>query len=227
LSRAVELAVKYASLVMIPASVAVIVFSRDLVYLTYGRGYVLAPQYLVLLSALYLLTGIGYLILGSFLSGVAETRTVLLMSILTLGLYLPLGLAFTWLWGPYGLLLALFLSNMTSTLFGLRVASYRIDVRLDLATSARILLAALIAALPPIALLLLHLAGPGVVNLIVGGGLYLAAYLTLAPIMRAVSESDLDNLESTLCRTRTVATFLGPVLGYEKRVLSIIGRNHE
>jgi uncharacterized membrane protein len=90
LARGFVLAVKYTSLLMIPASVAVMVFSRDLIYLTFGSGYVLAPQYLVLLAALYLLTAISYLVIGSFLSGIADTRTVLKMSVVTLAVYLPL-----------------------------------------------------------------------------------------------------------------------------------------
>jgi len=102
LARGFVLAVKYASLLMIPASLAVMVFSRDLIYLTYGRGYALAPQYLVLLAALYLLTAISYLVLGSFLNGVADTRTVLTMSLLTLAVYLPLGPALAAFWGHWG-----------------------------------------------------------------------------------------------------------------------------
>jgi O-antigen/teichoic acid export membrane protein len=50
------LAVKYTSLLMVPALVAVMVFSRDLIYLTFGKSYTLVPQYLIVLSALYLLT---------------------------------------------------------------------------------------------------------------------------------------------------------------------------
>jgi O-antigen/teichoic acid export membrane protein len=81
LARGFVLAVKYTSLLMIPASVAVMVFSRNLIYLTFGSSYTLAPQYLVLLAALYLLTAISYLVIGNFLSGIADTRTVLKMSV--------------------------------------------------------------------------------------------------------------------------------------------------
>jgi O-antigen/teichoic acid export membrane protein len=123
LARGFVLAVKYTSLLMIPASVAVMVFSRDLIHLTYGSGYRFAPQYLVLLSAFYLLTVIGYVVLGSFLNGVADTGTVVKMSVLTLAVYLPLGPILAWLWGPYGLLIAYIISNATSTVYGLRHSS--------------------------------------------------------------------------------------------------------
>jgi len=95
----------------------------------------------------------------------------------------------------------------------------------DLRASGRILLAASSAAIPVIALVLWHATGTGIVNLITGGVLYLVAYLTLAPVLGAIGESDIDNLETILCKTRIVATLAKPVLGYEARILSAMHRN--
>jgi O-antigen/teichoic acid export membrane protein len=224
LARGFVLAVKYTSLLMIPASVAVMVFSRNLIYLTFGSGYTLAPQYLVLLAALYLLTAISYLVIGNFLSGIADTRTVLKMSVVTLAVYLPLGPVLATLWGPYGLLVAYILSITTSTLYGLRQTSVKYDARLDLRASGRILLAALGAAVPTVGLIQLDGAGVGVVNLVIGGLLYLLVYLTLAPIIGAVDKQDVLNLRTLLAGTRIVATLLNPVFDYEMRLLSVTRR---
>jgi O-antigen/teichoic acid export membrane protein len=203
LARGFVLAVKYTSLLMIPASVAVMVFSRDLIYLTYGSGYTFAPQYLVLLSAVYLLTAIGYLVLGSFLNGVAETKTVLKMNVLVMAIYLPLGPVLTWLWGAYGLLMAYILSIATSMLYGVRLCSAKYGARPDLRASGRILVTAFAAAVPVVALIQLHLSGVGVIELVVGGVLYLFMYLTLAPVLGAVDKFDIMNL-------RTIMSF-GPL----------------
>ena len=198
LARGFVLAVKYTSLLMIPASVAVMVFSRDLIYLTYGRGYAVAPQYLVLLAALYLLTAISYLVIGSFLSGIADTRTVLKISVVTLAVYLPLGPILAWLWGPYGLLIAYILSNATATVYGLRQTSVKHGARPDLRAGGRILVTALTAAVPVVAVVQLHPTGVGIVNLLFGGLLYLVACLTLAPVLGAVDKFDLMNLRTIL-----------------------------
>ncbi len=222
LSRGFVLAVKYASLFVIPAAAVALLFSQDLISLTYGRSFTLAPHYLFFLSMLYLLTGIGYQIIGSFLMGAAETRAVLTMNAVTLSAYLPLGLAFTWLWGPYGLIAAYILSNMVSTLYGAHIASVKLTARLDIRASARIILAALLAAAPPLILLSLHVTRQGVAELIIGGSLYLVTYLTLAPLVQAIGLQDIENLENTMCRTRAMAALLGPVLSYEKRLLTMI-----
>jgi O-antigen/teichoic acid export membrane protein len=224
LARGFVLAVKYSSLLVIPASVAVMLFSRDLIYLTYGSSYTFAPQYLVLLSVLYLFSVISYLVLGSFLNGVAQTGTVVRMSVLTLVVYLPLGPALAWLWGPYGLLVAYILANGASTIYGIRQTSVKFDARPDLKSGARILLAGLAAAVPTIALIQLDRMGVGSINLIVGGLLYLGVYLTLAPILGAVEKQDILNLRTLLGGTRIVAVLVNPVFDYESKLLSAVKR---
>ena len=225
LARAFVFAVKYSSLLMIPASIMVMIFSRDLIYLTFGSSYTFAPQYLVLLSALYLLTGIGYLILGSFLNGVALTGTVLRIGILTLAIYVPLCPVFTWLWGPLGLLIAYILANAISSVYGVNRASVLFGARPDLKASGRILLVSLGAAVPTIALIRLDAMGIGISNLIVGTLLFLVIYLTLVPIAGAIDKSDVSNLRSILCRTRIVACLANPIFDYEAKLLSMMERD--
>jgi O-antigen/teichoic acid export membrane protein len=225
LSRGFVLAVKYTSLLMVPASVAVMVFSRNLVYLTFGSGYTLAPQYLMLLAAFYLLAAISDPVIGNFLSGIADTETVLKMSVVTLAVYLPLGPVLAWLWGPLGLIVAYILSNATGDVYGLRQTSGKYDARPDLRAGGRIILAALGAAVPTLALIQLDGAGVGIVNLAVGGLLYMFVYLTLAPVLRAVDKQDILNLRTLLSNTRILATLLNPVFNYEMKLLSTIRRD--
>jgi stage V sporulation protein B len=224
LARGFLLAVKYASLMLIPASIAVMVFAPDLVLLTYGRGYTLAPQYLTILSIQYLLTALGLNVITNFLSGVAATRTVLKITGLTLAIYLPLGPALTWLAGPDGLLIAYILSFTASTLYGVSKVASDFSARPDLGASARILLTSILAAAPPLALIQLHPTGLGLVNLAAGGCLFLLSYLTLAPTLGALKTQDINNLTTILCRSRALAVFVRPVLAYETRILSSLSR---
>jgi stage V sporulation protein B len=224
LSRGFLLAVKYASLMLMPASIAVMVFSPDLILLTYGRSYTLAPQYLTILCIQYLLTGLGLNVIANFLSGVAATRTVLNITALTLAVYLPLGPALTWLWGPDGLLVAYMLSFTVSTLYGVGRVSANFAARPDVGASARILAASMIAAVPSVVLVQFYPTGLGLVNLVAGGCLFLFAYLTVAPILGAVTPQDINNLGTVLCRSRAMAVVVKPVLAYETRILSATSR---
>jgi hypothetical protein len=98
------------------------------------------------------------------------------------------------------------------------------DARPDLRASGRILLAALAAAIPAAVLIQLDGWGVGAVNLVVGGLLYLAIYLTLAPILGAVEKQDIVNLRSLLGGTRIVAVLVNPVFDYESKLLSVVKR---
>jgi hypothetical protein len=147
---------------------------------------------------MYLLAAIGSTVLGSFLNGLAETGTVVKMSILALVVYLPLGPAFAWLWGAYGILVAYILSSAASTVYGIRQTSIKYNARPDLRASERVLIVALAAAVPAITLIQLHLTETGVVNLLAGGFLYALAYLTLAPVLGAVDKFDIVNLRTIL-----------------------------
>jgi type IV secretory pathway VirB3-like protein len=91
--------------------------------------------------------------------------------------------------------------------------------------SGRVLLASLGAAVPTIVLVQLGGMATGIVNLAIGGPLYLVVYLTLAPLLRAVDKSDIINLRTILCRRRIVARLASPVFDYEAKLLSAMGRD--
>jgi len=95
-------------------------------------------------------------------------------------------------------LVAQILSFASSTVYGISVISKKFRALPDLKASGRIMIAALLAAVPPVALIQLHLTEVGVVNLVAGGLLYLLTYLTLAPVLGAVDKFDVVNLRTIL-----------------------------
>ena len=125
---------------------------------------------------------------------------------------------------PFGLLSPYIVSKAASTLYGVRQASGKYDARPDLKAGGKILLAALAAAVPTLGLIQLDGAGVGVVNLVIGGLLYLGVYLTLAPILGAVEKQDIMNLRTLLGGTRIVAVLVNPVFDYESKLLSTVKR---
>lgn len=227
--RAFELASKYSSLLVLPATVAVMSLSTDLVYATYGRQYSLAPHYLTLLSSLYILTAVGYLVVANFLQGVGDTSTVFKMSVVYFAIYLPLGPVLASFWSVAGLVVASVLSAAATILYAVRKASFKFDVHVDLKANARILLAALISAIPTILTALLFqivkLTQIPILNLIVGGLVYLIVYLTLVPVVGAASISDINNLKTMFLRIPIVRTLMKPVFSYETEILAAIGRD--
>jgi hypothetical protein len=110
-------------------------------------------------------------------------------------------------------------------MYGLHETSLKHDARPDLRASGRILLAAFAAAVPTLGLIQLDGAGVGIVNLVVGGLVYLCAYVTLAPILGAVEKQDILNLKTLLSHTQVLAVLANPVFNYESKILSMVKRN--
>lgn len=225
LTKAFELSVKYSSLLIIPATVAAMVFSRELVSVTYGRGYLLAPNFLIAICSIYLLTALSYLVITPFLNGVGGTTIVLKMNIFTLAVCIPLAPLLAWFGGVYGLITASVFANAVGTLYGAHEASVRYRARSNLRANVRILIAAFAAAIPTILLLHVYVSGATIVNLIIGALLYLIAYLTLAPFLGVLNRFDVDNLKTIFYKNPQLRTIMNPILNYESWILSKIGRN--
>jgi O-antigen/teichoic acid export membrane protein len=229
--RTFELSTQYSSLLVLPASVAFMLFSRDLILLTYGKSYTLASYYLIFFSALWLVAGIGSGgfgsggTIGSFLLGIGDARTVFMMNFLLLAVFIPLGPVLAWRWGVYGLIVAILVANTVPAIYGVRQASVTIGARFNLGGNAKILVAAFASALPIMMLLPFHLTGANLLSTLldfVGKGfLYSITFLTIAPVLGAVNEYDVENLKTIFESVQIIRTLVKLVLSYETRILSI------
>jgi O-antigen/teichoic acid export membrane protein len=214
-------AVKYVTLVILPVAVLVAVLSRDLVRAVYGSAYRSAPAYLAVYALLYSLTAIGYAVNSPFLNGVGKSKDTLKMGLVQLVVLLPLAPALTWLFNVQGLILAYLTSLFFFTLAGVRFTRSS-GMKIDFTASSRLLLAALVAAVPILPIALLSPL-PSYLNVVCGGIGYGPIYLTLVPLFRAVTKSDLDELYSIGGKIRWLAPLVLIILRYESRLLSLVG----
>jgi hypothetical protein len=102
-----------------------------------------------------------------------------------------------WLFRVPGLVIALILSGLVSISYSLWLSTVRYGMRVDLKGSLAALVAALASALP-VLLIVYYSVLPSLGNVIIGGLVYLLAYLTLAPLFGAVKRTDLQTLAPIL-----------------------------
>lgn len=62
-------------------------------------------------------------------------------------------------------------------------------------------------------------------NVLVGGSIYLAAYLTLAPLFRAIKRTDIQILAPILGQIRIIKPATDRILAYETWLLEAVDRN--
>jgi len=214
-----RLLVKYTSLYIVPAAIAIAILSRDLVDFIYGPNFSLAPRLLSIYILNYLCTGLGSIALSPLLSGVGETRLVLKANIINLSVFVPLAPALIWLCGVPGVIVAGIVSGLFSLTYQLSTARKRFGVNFNLGHSMKIYLASAISAIPTF-LFLQTSPFQNLTNVILGGSLFLFTYLTLAPLLGAVSTPDVENIKLIFSKLKIVWPILKPVLAYEDKLLS-------
>ncbi|MEM2917847.1 MAG: oligosaccharide flippase family protein, partial [Candidatus Bathyarchaeia archaeon] len=84
--------VKYSSLVLIPATTAIMVLSKPMINTLFGEKWTHAPLFLTLYVINNLFALFGSLSLGSLLAGTGETKTQMKLSLITLTFGIPLAL---------------------------------------------------------------------------------------------------------------------------------------
>ena len=189
--------VKYASLLTIPATVAIMVLSEPLVFTLFTEEYTSTPLFLALYVISYLYTALGNLSIGSFLNGQGKTTVTMRLTIIQLATGIPLSLLLIPRFGVTGLIVATLVSSIPSLATGLWWIRKHFGVTVDWESSARILAAAAIAAIITY-LILFPLPTPDWINMIVGGIIFFGTYLIAAPLIGALNTDDITNLKQMI-----------------------------
>jgi stage V sporulation protein B len=189
--------IKYSSVLVIPSTMAMMVLSSPMIGTLYGQEYVYGPFFLTIAVIGNLFVAVGNLSSGSLLTGLGETKILMIQSIITLIIGLPLGLLLIPLYGITGLIIAGLLAGLPSMVWVLYWIWKRYEARADFRSSGKIAAAsAFAAAVAYLPTLLFNM--PNWLNLILGLAIMLTVYVLSAPLIGAVSVTDIVNLRSML-----------------------------
>jgi len=193
-----QFSVKYASLLIIPATFMVMVLSQPAVSTLFGlEKYQQTPQYLSLYISLYLFTAFGHLSSENLIKGQGRTDINLKLSILssTIGTILALTLIPTY--GIIGLITTILTSTILKLAFSLWWIKKHYNFTINWKSSTKILAASATSALITyITITQLNLANW--ITLILGATIYLATYIITAPLIGAINQKDITNLKEML-----------------------------
>jgi O-antigen/teichoic acid export membrane protein len=218
LSQFFRRSVKYTALLLVPASLAIAVMSKDLVLTFFGPDYNLAPTFVAFYILINLHAGFGSAVFGFLFNGIGRTDVALKSSLINILVFVPLAPLFTALYGITGLIATLFTSSFCSLLYLLSTAVKKINVSLDASSSAKIYLASVTSALFSVAFLA---ASPfnGILNLILGGTIFIFTYLTLLPIIEVLNATDMEIFRLLFHKIKSVWPILKILLSYEAKIL--------
>jgi len=189
--------IKYACLVTIPATAAIMVLSTPLTLTLFGEKYTYAPFFVTLYAISYLYAALGNLSLGNFLNGQGKTIVTMKLSLITLATGIPLGFLLIPMFQIIGLIIAILISGFPSLVAGLWWVKEHYDVTVDFGSSTKIIVASATAAIVTL-LILSQIPTLDWKSLVIGGTIFLVTYLVTLPLTRAVTADDIKNLRHML-----------------------------
>jgi len=213
-----RLAVKYSSMLVVPASVLIASLSDELIYVVYGPGYDVASLFLALLMLIPLTAGLGSLVITSFFNGVGETKTTMKVFLVNTLIFLPLSFLLTRAYGTVGMIVVSAASSFASALYGLSAAWRGFGAKPDLSCSAKVYMASALSALP-VLVLKSWLQAPALITLVACGLVYLLAYTVLSPLLGVIEGPDLDNLSAVFGGLGPLGLPLRLIIEFERKLL--------
>ncbi len=211
--------IKYAALIIIPVTTAIMALSEPLVF-TLLPEYGSTPLFLVLIAANSLYVGVGSLSLGNLLIGQGKTKIVMLLNLITVSIGAPLGLFLISSFRIVGLIVTTLVAGVPSLMIMLKWVKKHFDVSVDWATSAKIFLASGVAGAIAyvVASLLSYSAW---IELAAGGIIFLAAYMIVLSLIGAIDKDDIRNLEEMLSALGPIFYLIKPFLKLVEKLLAV------
>jgi O-antigen/teichoic acid export membrane protein len=210
---------KYTCLLIVPITILIILFSRQIVEIIYGPIYNSAPLFLVISSLSYFLVAIGSLGLTSLFNGLGKTRLTLQVTIVYFLLLIVLTPIFASTYDVQGALVASLISNIGGASYAAYIARKKLNIQFNLGPVTRIYLAAGLASIPSL-ILLLFTPLNGILTLIIGAGTYLFIFITLMPLVGIVNRGELNALASVTGKIPLLKLIVRPLLWYQRKILA-------
>jgi O-antigen/teichoic acid export membrane protein len=209
--------IKYTSVLLVPSTMAMMALSGPMVAALYGEKYVYGPFFLTIAVIGNLFAAVGSLSAGSFLSGLGETRILMIQSIITVIIGLPLGFILIPAYGITGLIIAGLLAGLPSMVWVLYWIWKHYEAKADFQSSAKILVASALAAVAAyVPTTLFNMANW--IRLIFGLVILLTVYVLSAPLIGAVSLTDINNLRTMFSSLGVVTKIINLPLNAAEKV---------
>jgi O-antigen/teichoic acid export membrane protein len=219
-------AYRFVAFLLTPLVVFMIAGAGPLMRILYGHAYTAGVPYLQLLAFASLPIAFGYSVHPAFFNGFGRTRLTFVLYLTasaTLFLTAPL-FAETCGLGVDGLIYATFLSYFVAWAVGTYLAYRFLHAALDIRSTVKILL---VSAISYIAVVVLPKTASSVLTLAAGIVVFFGVYITLTPLVKAITKNDVDLLEITLNEPAFIGKIASPILSYERWLIGFRAKDSQ
>jgi O-antigen/teichoic acid export membrane protein len=216
-----KFSIKYASLLVVPVTALVMCLAQPAVETLFGNTYSTAPLFLALLAIPFSYAALGYLSIDALLNGQGQSRYVLKMAIVTGAIGFPFGYILIFNFGVLGLIAASLLSDLPSTIMGLRFIKKNYGAQVDWRSSAKILISSAIpATLTYFFVMQLPLASW--IRLIIGFTFFVIILVPAILLSRAIDRNDIKNLRDMITSVGIGGKMLAIFLNFIEKLMNTL-----
>jgi putative peptidoglycan lipid II flippase len=216
--------VKYASLLIIPATFAVMALAQPAVSTIFGEQYQFTPLYLALYVILYLYTALGFLSAGNLINSQGKTNLTLKLATISFTLGIILSLILIPKFGILGLIASHLTAGTPSLIIALWWIKKHYNATVDWKSSTKILIASATAAIPTY-IISTQLSLHNWITLILGATIYLITYIITAILTGAINKTDTKTLKEILNTLGPLAPILNTPLNIIDRLITKFQKN--
>ena len=112
------------------------------------------------------------------------------------------------------------ISIIASTIYGAHKARKKFHVDFDFPRLIRVYVVSVVSSVAPI-LLGTFVSLPSLLNVTLGGILYLFSYVTLLPLTKVITSSEIEKTVFVTQNTKFLALIVRPVLRYQRKILQL------
>jgi O-antigen/teichoic acid export membrane protein len=227
LDKALNMANKYIALIIIPITMISMVFSKELMYILYGREYMFTSIYLPLLFAPNLLAGLGSIAIPTMFNGIGVTRYNMYLSITNALVFIPTSylLTYRFNYGLWGFLTSTLFSSIITTALAIYLSKKFVYDPINIKLIGGFYIASIISIIPIIPVFYIHV--PRLITLIrllVGGIIYLLIYIGIAIVLNCINKDDVDFIANTFKNYPIINVFLKVFVKYANLILRLVDR---
>jgi O-antigen/teichoic acid export membrane protein len=162
----------------------------------------------------------GGVVTHSVLAGVGETKILLKLSLLNLSLGIPLAFILIPTYGITGVILVSFVPEIPSLFIVLYWMKKHYNTNPDFKISAKIFLAAIIAAVATYSFLDFIFVTYWM-KLVIGVAIFLSVYIFFAPLLGAISKTDIQTLRTVFSSLELISKLINIPLTLVEKVLTL------
>jgi O-antigen/teichoic acid export membrane protein len=224
ISRFFNKANKYTSIIIVPTTVFIIIFSKPIVALLYGTTYTSAVLFLSLSCSAFLLSIIGSLTLSSVFNGLGKTRLTMNTTLINFVLLLILTPLLARRYDVIGAIIASLIATTIAAIYAMTVAVRHLEIKFSFKSVLRIYMISILSAIPPLGLLLITQMN-FVLVLAIGALMYLGIFITLMPLMRVVNVNELETLIRVTSNLPVLKFVTKLLFNYQRKILFLTSRS--